>query len=167
MSRALGQRIVIENIPGAGGTTDATRGMRASPDGYTIQLGHMGTHAIAPAFYRNLAYKPDVDFAPIGLAAGTPIVILGKKDFPPKDLKEFIPYVKANAGKLNVAACRGRLCHSHDRLVAQHAPWRKACHGAHAAGASHRQGVSAARRSKQSRNGPSGASTGCSRFSTV
>jgi tripartite-type tricarboxylate transporter receptor subunit TctC len=103
MSRALGQRIVIENIPGAGGTTGATRGMRASPDGYTIQLGHMGTHAIAPAFYPNLAYKPDVDFAPIGLAAGTPIVILGKKDFPPKDLKEFIPYVKANAGKLNVA----------------------------------------------------------------
>src|SRR5437870_11377547 len=74
-----------------------------NPDGYTIEMGHMGTHAASVALYPNLAYKPDVDFEPIGMAAGTPVLILGKKDLPPKDLKEFIPYVKANVQKLNQA----------------------------------------------------------------
>jgi tripartite-type tricarboxylate transporter receptor subunit TctC len=63
----------------------------------------MGTHAASVALYPNLAYKPDVDFAPIGLVAGTPVLILAKKDFPPKDLKEFVAYVKANVDKLNMA----------------------------------------------------------------
>src|SRR4051812_9871212 len=103
MSRTLGQSIVIENIVGAGGTTASVRAARAAPDGYTIEMGHMGTHAASVALYPNLAYKPDVDFAPIGMAAGTPVVILGKKDFAPKDLKEFVPYVKANVDKLNMA----------------------------------------------------------------
>src|SRR5262249_44477101 len=67
MSRTLGQPIVIENVVGAGGTTGATRAMRANPDGYTIGMGQMGTHATAVALYPNLAYKPDIDFAPIGL----------------------------------------------------------------------------------------------------
>ena len=103
MSRTLGQQLIVENVVGAAGTTASTRAMRAQPDGYTIEMGHMGTHAAAVALYPNLAYKPDVDFAPIGLAAGTPILILGKKDFPPNDLKEFITYVKANESKLNQA----------------------------------------------------------------
>jgi tripartite-type tricarboxylate transporter receptor subunit TctC len=103
MSRTLGQQIVVENIVGAGGTTASTRAMNASPDGYTIEMGHMGTHAASVALYPNLAYKPDVDFAPIGMVAGTPVLILGKKDFAPKDLKEFVAYVKANADKLNMA----------------------------------------------------------------
>jgi tripartite-type tricarboxylate transporter receptor subunit TctC len=103
MSRTLHQTIVIENTLGAGGTTASTRAMRAKPDGYTIIMGHMGTHAASVALYPNLAYKPDVDFEPIGMAAGTPILILAKKDFPPKNLKEFITYVKANATKLNQA----------------------------------------------------------------
>jgi tripartite-type tricarboxylate transporter receptor subunit TctC len=88
---------------GAGGTTASTRAMRAAPDGYTIIMGHMGTHAASVALYPNLAYKPDVDFEPIGMAAGTPILILFKKDFGPKDLKEFVTYVKANETKLNMA----------------------------------------------------------------
>jgi tripartite-type tricarboxylate transporter receptor subunit TctC len=103
MSRTLGQQIVIENVLGAGGTTASTRAMRASPDGYTIIMGHMGTHAASVALYPNLAYKPDVDFAPIGMVAGTPVLILARRDFPPKDLKEFVPYVKANVDKLNMA----------------------------------------------------------------
>jgi tripartite-type tricarboxylate transporter receptor subunit TctC len=103
MSRTLGQQLLVENIVGAGGTTASTRAMRANPDGYTIEMGHMGTHAASVALYPNLAYKPDVDFAPIGMAAGTPILILAKKDFPPKDLKEFATYVKANEAKLNMA----------------------------------------------------------------
>src|SRR5215475_7451289 len=103
ISRTLGQQLVIENVVGAGGTTASTRAMRATPDGYTIIMGHMGTHAASVALYPNLAYKPDVDFAPIGLVAGTPVLILARKDFPPKDLKEFIPYVKGNVDKLNMA----------------------------------------------------------------
>jgi len=103
LSRTLGQQFVIENVAGAGGTTGSTRTMRASPDGYTIQVGQMGTHAAAVAFYPNLAYRPDADFEPIGMIAGLPIVLTARKDFPANDLKEFIAYVKANAGRLNVA----------------------------------------------------------------
>jgi len=103
LSHALGQQFVIENVAGAGGTTGTTRTMRASPDGYTIQLGQMGTHAAAVAFYPNLAYKPDVDFEPVGMIAGLPIVLTARRDFPAADLKEFIRYVKANAATINVA----------------------------------------------------------------
>lgn len=103
MSRTLGQTLVIENVVGAGGTTGATRAKRAAPDGYTIIMGHMGTHAAAPALYPNLAYNPETDFEPIGLAAGTPILIVTRKDFPAKDLKEFVDYVKANESKMNAA----------------------------------------------------------------
>src|SRR5262245_37044132 len=103
LSRTLGQQFVIENVAGAGGTTGTTRTMRAAPDGYTIQVGQMGTHAAAVAFYPNLAYKPDVDFDPIGMIAGLPIVIPARKDFPANDLNEFIRYVKANAGQVQRA----------------------------------------------------------------
>ncbi|HWL06590.1 MAG TPA: tripartite tricarboxylate transporter substrate binding protein BugD [Xanthobacteraceae bacterium] len=103
MSRTLGQTIVIENVVGAGGTTAATRAARAQPDGYTLITGHMGTHAASVGLYPNLAYHPAKDFEPVGLAAGTPILILAKKDLPAKDLKEFIAYVKANENKLNQA----------------------------------------------------------------
>jgi tripartite-type tricarboxylate transporter receptor subunit TctC len=103
MSRTLGQQIVIENAVGAGGTTASTRAKRAAPDGYTIIMGHMGTHAASVALYPKLAYDPRTDFEPIGMAAGTPILILAKKDFPAKDLKEFATYVKANVDKLNLA----------------------------------------------------------------
>jgi tripartite-type tricarboxylate transporter receptor subunit TctC len=103
LSRALGQQVVIENVLGAGGTTASTRAMRANPDGYTIIMGHMGTHAAAVAVYPNLAYRPDADFEPIGMVAGTPVLILTRKDFPVRTLAEFISYVKANTDKLNMA----------------------------------------------------------------
>jgi tripartite-type tricarboxylate transporter receptor subunit TctC len=102
MSRTLGQRFIIENFPGAGGTTGSIRAMRATPDGYTIDIGHIGTHAIAVSLYPQLAYKPDVDFAPIGLVVENPILITARKDFPATNLKEFVAYVKANAEKLNM-----------------------------------------------------------------
>src|SRR5215831_7338213 len=59
MSRTLGQQIVVQNVPGAGGTLGSTRAMRAEPDGHTILMGQMGTHAASVALYPNLAYKPD------------------------------------------------------------------------------------------------------------
>jgi tripartite-type tricarboxylate transporter receptor subunit TctC len=102
ISRALGQQFIIENVAGAGGTTAATRAMRAKPDGYTILMGHTGTHAFSVSFYPNLPYKPDIDFEPIGTVLEIPELIVARKDLPPKDLKEFIAYVRANAEKLNV-----------------------------------------------------------------
>jgi tripartite-type tricarboxylate transporter receptor subunit TctC len=101
MSKTLGQQIVVQNISGAGGTTGSTRAMRSDPDGYTILMGQMGTHAAAVALYPNLAYRPAEDFETIGMVAGFPVLIAAKKDFPAKDLKEFIAYVKANDSKLN------------------------------------------------------------------
>ena len=103
MSRTLGQQIVIENVAGAGGTTGITRAAQSEPDGYTIMMGHMGTHGAAPAVYPNLKYDPAKDFAPIGLAAGTPILIVARKNFPAKDLKEFVAQAKASGDKLNEA----------------------------------------------------------------
>jgi len=103
MSRTLGQQFVVENFPGAGGTTGSIRAMRATPDGYTIEMGHIGTHAVSVWLYPQLAYKPDVDFQPIGLTMETPLVIVARKDFPPRNLEEFIAYVKVNSEKLNMA----------------------------------------------------------------
>ncbi len=103
MAQTLGQTIIIENVVGAGGTTATTRASKAANDGYTLITGHMGTHAASVPLYPKLAYHPEKDFEPVGLLAGTPILILARKDFPPKDLKEFITYVKANESKVNAA----------------------------------------------------------------
>lgn len=103
MSKTLGQPIIIENVVGAGGTTGATRAARATNDGYTIIMGHMGTHAASAALYPKLAYDPRTDFEPIAQINGAAILILAKKDLPPKDLKEFVAYAKANEAKLNQA----------------------------------------------------------------
>lgn len=103
MSRTLGQPVIIENVVGAGGTTGAARAARAVNDGHSIIMGHMGTHAAAVSLYPNLAYKPDVDFEAIGMAAGTPVLIVTRKDIPAKDLKEFIAYAKTNKDKVNMA----------------------------------------------------------------
>jgi tripartite-type tricarboxylate transporter receptor subunit TctC len=102
MARTLGQHIVIQNIAGAGGTTGSTRAMRADPDGYTILMGQMGTHATSVALYPNLAYRPEVDFEPIGIVSEVPQILVARKDFAPKDLREFVVFVKTNTDKVNV-----------------------------------------------------------------
>jgi tripartite-type tricarboxylate transporter receptor subunit TctC len=101
-TRHLGQRFVVENVGGAGGTIGALRAARATADGYTILFGHMGTNALAPAFYPNVGYDPQKDFEPIGLTAEYPELLVVRKDFPANNLSEFVAYAKANAGKLNV-----------------------------------------------------------------
>src|SRR5258707_12866194 len=103
MSGTVGQQVVIENVVGAGGTIASARAMRVNPDGYTVMLGHLGTHAFVVALYPNLPYKPDVDFQPIGQVATNPLLIAARRDFPASDLKEFIAFVKANEGKRNVS----------------------------------------------------------------
>jgi putative tricarboxylic transport membrane protein len=103
MQKSLGQPIVVENVAGAGGTTGIARGAQAKPDGYTIMMGHMGTHGAAPALYPNLKYDPTKDFSPVGMVAGTPIVIIAKKTFPAANLREFVEYVRKNQDKVNEA----------------------------------------------------------------
>src|SRR3974390_3115583 len=101
-SRNLGQQFVVENVGGAGGTLGSLRAARATPDGYTLISGHMGTHAAAPAFYPNLGYDPEKDFEPIGLIAEQPELLAVRADFPANNLKEFLAYAKANESKLNM-----------------------------------------------------------------
>jgi tripartite-type tricarboxylate transporter receptor subunit TctC len=103
LSRSLGQQFVVENVAGAGGTTGTVRAARANPDGYTLALGHMGTHAAAVALYPNLAYRPELDFEPIGLVAEQPELLVVRKDLPPTTLQEFTDYAKTNESKLNMA----------------------------------------------------------------
>jgi len=102
MSKTLKQQVIVENVVGAGGTIAANRVAKASPDGYTLLLHHIG-HSTAPALYRNLPYDAIKDFEPIGLVNEVPMTLVAKKDFPPKDLKELISYVKANKDKINLA----------------------------------------------------------------
>ena len=101
MSQVLGQRIINENTPGAGGTTALARAARAPADGYTLAIGNVGTNAAAYWIYPDIRYTND-DFVPIGLAAKTIPVIALKKEFPAATLAEFIAYAKANPAKVNL-----------------------------------------------------------------
>lgn len=102
MSEDLGQRIIIENVAGAGGTTGSIRVMRSGADGYTILAGHMGTHASAYSLYSKVRYDPRSDFLPIGLAASAPIVVFARKDLAADNLKDFIKYLKDNGERVKV-----------------------------------------------------------------
>jgi tripartite-type tricarboxylate transporter receptor subunit TctC len=102
MGQALGQTVVVENVPGAGGTIASTKVARATPDGYTIYLHHMGM-ATANALYDKLPYDPMTSFEYIGQVADVPMVLLGKKDLPAKNFKELEAYIKANGSKVTMA----------------------------------------------------------------
>lgn len=101
MSLALGQRVVNENMAGAGGSTALARAARAAPDGYTIAIGNSGTNAAVYAIYPDIKYAPE-DFAPIGLVAKTLPVIAIKNSFPARDVAEFVAYAKAHPGGVNL-----------------------------------------------------------------
>ena len=102
MSKILGTQMIVENVGGAGGTIGANRVAKAAADGYTLFLHHIGM-STAPSLYRKLPYDAINDFEPIGLINETPMTLVAKKDFPPKDLKEVIAYLKANKDKVNLA----------------------------------------------------------------
>jgi tripartite-type tricarboxylate transporter receptor subunit TctC len=103
MSKSLGQAVIIENVAGAGGTTGSTRLTAAPADGYTIMIGHTGTHAASVALYPNLRYNPLTDFAPIGLVNTNAILITAKKALPANNLTEFVAWLKANERTANNA----------------------------------------------------------------
>jgi tripartite-type tricarboxylate transporter receptor subunit TctC len=100
MSKALKQQVIVENVGGAGGTIGANRVAKAKPDGHTILIYHIGM-STSPALYRKLPFNPLTDFDYIGEVADVPMTLIAKKDFPPKDFKEFVPYLKQNRAKLN------------------------------------------------------------------
>ena len=102
MGDSLKQQIIVENVGGAGGTIAPARVAKAAPDGYTILIHHIGM-STAPALYRKLPYDPLNDFEHIGLINDTPMTLVARRDFPAKDLKELIAYVKANKEKVNYA----------------------------------------------------------------
>jgi tripartite-type tricarboxylate transporter receptor subunit TctC len=102
MGKTLNQTVIVENVGGAGGTIGAARVAKADPDGYTIFLHHIG-QSTAPALYRKLSYNAIDSFEPIGLVTDVPMTFVARKDFPAKDFKELISYVKANKAKVTYA----------------------------------------------------------------
>ena len=101
MQKALGQQIVVDNTAGASGTIGTAKVARSKPDGYTLLMIHV-SHATNLAMFKNLSYSPVDDFEPIGLATEGPMVVVARRDFPAKDAKEFVSYVRDNAAKLSM-----------------------------------------------------------------
>jgi len=97
-----GANFVVENVNGAGGTIGATKVAKAAPDGYTLLLFHIGM-ASTPALYRKLAYKPLEDFEFLGMINEVPMTLIGKPQLPANNYRDFENYIRANAGKLNIA----------------------------------------------------------------
>jgi tripartite-type tricarboxylate transporter receptor subunit TctC len=104
MSKTLGQPVVIENHGGAGGSIGTRQVAKSAPDGYTLGLGGTGTLAIDPTLYPNTGYDPRKDFAPVGLIATSPLIILVNPSLPAHNVQELIALAKAQPGKLNYAS---------------------------------------------------------------
>ena len=102
MGKPLGQTILVENRPSAGGILAPEQVKNAKPDGYTILIHHIGM-ATTPALYRSLRFNPLEDFEYIGLINDVPMTIIARQNFPAKDFKEFLTYVKANKDKVTLA----------------------------------------------------------------
>lgn len=102
MQKTLGQQIVVDNTAGASGSIGTAKVARSKPDGYTLLMIHV-SHATNLAMYRSLPYHPVDDFEPIGSATSGPMVIVARHGFPPKDVNEFVSYLKANQEKVSLA----------------------------------------------------------------
>lgn len=115
MSLALGQQVIIENVVGAGGTTGTIRAMRSPPDGYTLLLGHVGTHGAALAVYPNLAYDPATDFTPISPITRIQMILVVRRDLPVQNIADLIALLHnapetmqmahGGVGSISFAAC--------------------------------------------------------------
>jgi len=102
MGEALKTQVIVENVAGAGGTMAAARVAASAPDGYTVFFHHIG-FSTAPSLYRKLPYDTLKDFETVGMVGDVAMTLVARKDFPAKDLKELIAYVKANKEKVNLA----------------------------------------------------------------
>ena len=101
VGESVGQPVVVENKPGAGGNIGADIVAKSPADGYTILMGAVATHAINPSLYKSIPYDPIKDFAPVTQVASTPNVLVVNPGVPAKDVRELIAYAKANPGKLS------------------------------------------------------------------
>jgi len=101
MGEVLGQTIVVENVGGAGGMAGSKRVADAKPDGYTFEIGTVGTHAQNQSLYQHPLYNSVTDFTPVALIAEVPIVLIARKDLPVKNLQEFVAYAKANQATMH------------------------------------------------------------------
>jgi tripartite-type tricarboxylate transporter receptor subunit TctC len=134
MGEILGQPIIVENIGGAGGMNGADRVAKAAPDGYTFLQGTVGTQAQNQTLFKQPTYDSTKDFAPVALAVEAPLVLIARKDFPARDMKEFVAYAKANGDKMQYASAgTGSAIHLGCALVNQvtgidvvHVPYRGA-----------------------------------------
>lgn len=104
MAELLGQNVVVENVGGAGGNIGTNRVAKAAPDGYTILMGTISTHAINPAIFKRMPHDPVKDFAPISLLVLVPSVLTVAKDFPANNVKELIARLKAEPDKHSYAS---------------------------------------------------------------
>ena len=104
LSMRLGQPVVVENRPGAGANIGTAQAARAAPDGYTLLMGTVGTHAINQSLYKNLNFDPIKDFAPLTRIAMVPNVLVVTSSLPAKNVQDLIAYGKANPGKLTFAS---------------------------------------------------------------
>jgi tripartite-type tricarboxylate transporter receptor subunit TctC len=104
LTASLGQQVVVDNRPGAGGNIGSDIVARAEPDGYTILMGAVGTHAINPSLYPKMPYDPVKDFAPVTLVASVPNVLVVNPEVPAKSVQELIDLAKAKPGELNFAS---------------------------------------------------------------
>ena len=121
MSKPLGQQVVVENRAGAGGTIGTRAVAKAVPDGYTILLSYTGTLAINPSLYPNAGYDPRKDFAPIGLIAYLPSVLVVHPNLPVRSTSELIAYARSNRGKINYAFVPSTVGHITTELFARSA----------------------------------------------
>ncbi len=104
MGQELKGTVIVENIPGAAGTLGVARAARATPDGYTLVMGITATHAIAPALYKDLAYKPEQDFVPIGRIGQSPLLLLANPSLPAHDMQGLLALARQQAKPLIYAA---------------------------------------------------------------
>ena len=104
LSSSFGQNVVVENLPGAGGTIGSQAVARANPDGYTLLLGGTNSNAISPAFYKALNYDPVNDFAPVAAVAVDSSALVVTPPVPAKTIQQLIQFLKANPGRLACGA---------------------------------------------------------------
>ena len=103
LADALGQQVLVENRPGAGGTVGSAQVAKAPPDGYTLLLGSSGTITNAPAVYKNISYDPVKDLTAIGPIQSTPMVLTAAPKTPVRDYAEFLAYIKTKGSPVSVA----------------------------------------------------------------